>query len=199
MAASLKSTSEYTRKYSDFLGVDLSNNGRNSDRRRFSYVQNMYKDYDTDGKTIESVPGYRCILSMSNYKINGIYTQNATDGVYMIVHSGARLHRVLLSDYDSLTLGSSICDMPNSKSTGYAYGTDFYILDGTRIIKIDNDGKVTEVCKTESCYIPTTYYNGEKYEQRNLLSDKAIEKIRYFISRFSHLRHSRTHLHCHQP
>ena len=176
MAATLKSTTEYTRKYSDFLGVDLSNNGRNSDRRRFSYLQNMYKDYDTDGQTIESVPGYRSILPMSGYKINGIYTQRASDGVYMIVHAGTRLHRVLLSDYDALTLGSSIYTMPNSKSTGYAYGTDFYILDGTRIIKIDNDGNVTEVCNSEACYVPTTYYNGERYEQRNLLSDKAIEK-----------------------
>ena len=172
----LSHSTEYTRKYSDFLGVDLSGNGGKSDKHRFSYAQNMYKDYEIDGQTIESVPGYRCILSMSSYKINGIYTQITSSGVYFLIHAGARLHRVSASDLDALKAGSSILSMPNKKSTGYAFGTDFYILDGSRIIKIDNAGAVTIVGSTATPYVPTTYYNAEAYEQRNLLSDNAIEK-----------------------
>ena len=177
MAASISRSTEYTRKYSDFLGVDLSNNGRDSDKHRFSYMQNMYKDYEVDGQTIESVPGYRCILTMSSsYKMNGIYVQKTNDGAYLLLHASSNLYRVSAADLDSLSLGSSIFSMQNKKTSGFAYGTDFYIMDGTKIIKINKNGAVTTIGSTESCYVPTVYYNGEKYEQRNLLSDSAIEK-----------------------
>ena len=176
MANSLSHITEYTRMYSDFTGVDLSSSGRSSDKHRLSFVQNMYKDYDGDGQTIESIPGYRCIMSLTSSKIHGIYTQLTSDGTYMVVHAGTKLYRALMSDLDSIKAGSSIYTMPSSKSTGYSYGNDLYIMDGTKIIKINDEGVVSEVVSSELCYVPTTYYNGEKYEQRNLLSDKAIEK-----------------------
>ena len=72
---SASSGAEYTVCYSKMGGVDFSSPNSISGRYRFSYLENMYRDYDGEGsELIESVPGYRRVVSLGE-KINGFYLQ----------------------------------------------------------------------------------------------------------------------------
>ena len=49
----------YNVVYENMKGVDFSESGTTVQRNRFAYLENMYRDYEGDGKeVIESIPGY---------------------------------------------------------------------------------------------------------------------------------------------
>ncbi len=177
-----KST-EYTVTYTGMRGVDFSSDIGNPKRHRFSYLENMYKDYSGGGEGItESVPGFRKISTV-NKRVHAIYTHKNSHGEeYAVVHAGDSLYRFAVAERDKAFNLSPIITLSDSKSCGFTSGSDLYILDGTRIIKVDDTGVAATVSDQNptSPYVPTTYYNGEEYEQRNLLTDKFIE--RYLIT-----------------
>ena len=60
-----RSSAEYSALYADMRGVDFSGDGSTIRRDRFSYLENMYRDYDGDGAgIIESFPGFRKIAAL---------------------------------------------------------------------------------------------------------------------------------------
>ncbi len=179
----ISKASEYTVTYTGMRGVAFSSLASNPKRHRFSYLENMYKDYCGGGEGItESVPGFRKVTAV-NKAIHALYTHRDKDGAeYVVVHGGNSLYRFAVSERDSGPLPTSIATVNDGKSCGFISGNDLYILDGSKITKIDGNGKATTVNdQSETApYIPTTYYNGEEYEQRNLLTNKFMEK--YLIS-----------------
>ena len=172
-----KSDNVYTVSYMGMRGVDFSSVGGNAKRYRFARLENMYKDYEGGGAEItESIPGFRKILSLEK-RIHAIYThKNSAGEEYAVVHAGDSLYRFALSERDSLNSQSAIITLNDGKSHAFVSGSDLFVLDGQNIIRVDEKGNAERFGEGNSKpYIPTTYYNGEEYEQRNLLTDEFRE------------------------
>ena len=170
--------SEYTLTYRDMLGVDFSTGAYDREKRRYAYIENMYRDYEGgNGSLIESVPGFRKIASLGG-KIHAIYShKNEVGAEYTVVHAGKNVFRFETSKRDSLPALSPIAEMRDTKSTAFRFGTDLYVLDGTEILKISADGTAVKINSEDAAvYVPTTFYNDERIEQRNLLTDRFREK-----------------------
>ena len=166
---------EYTRSYSHFKGVDLC--GGSISNNRLSFCENMYRDYEGhDSEAIESIPGFRKILSVGE-RINGIYIHKTYESrELMLTHAAESLYLTDITDGYSGEY-TKIASLANTKSAGFTFGDYFYLLDGEKILRIDKDGG-TAILGTEDAapYIPTLYHNGEPLEVRNLLSDKFTEE-----------------------
>ncbi len=182
MAAYKKGTTgvEYSVNYSMMGGVDFSSPDSISGRRRYSYLENMYRDYDGEGAELtESVPGFRKILSL-DARINGFYFQRiANDKDYLIIHAGTKIYRKPLKDIDNGEPPTSLRTVNDAKSSGFSFGKHVYILDGSKIGRIDEGGTMNFVTDGGSAapYVPTTYVNGEEYEQLNLLTRQFREEL----------------------
>ncbi len=171
--------SEYTLTYSDIQGVDLSPGGSKKSRSRFSYLENMYKDYYGGGDgVIESIPGFRKLVSLGGH-IQSIFSHKGDDGrEYLVVHSGTNIYRFAIEDRDSISSPTPICTVKNTKTHAFVSGNDLFILDGENITRVKGDGTARVVdYGPSSAYIPTTYINGKEYEQRNLLSNRFSERF----------------------
>lgn len=183
------SKSEYTCTYRDMKGVDFSSDGSGIPTGRFSYLENMYRDYDGAGAAVtESVPGFRKILETGE-KINGIYTRFGKDGkVYVVVHAGTSLYTFPLDSLDSISNTTPICTLLDTKSHARAFGDTLYIFDSAGIIALTDDGayRVGDGSSIAP-YIPTTFIDGVQHEQRNLLTKRFFE--RSFIGSCSDFGH----------
>ncbi len=169
--------SEYTVTYSNMHGVDFSSSSSGGKRTGFSRLENMYKDYDGGGAGItESIPGFRQIASLGN-KIHSIFSHKSLEGEeFIVVHSGTGLYRFAAKDRDNIGALSPLIRINNGKSCAFCSGSDLYILDGIRLVRIDGSGTASYVNDGAFApYIPTIYYNGKEYEQRNLLTNKFKE------------------------
>ena len=179
----IKSGTEYTVSYSAMRGVDFSSDEGELRRYRFSYLENMYKDYDGGGAgIIESIPGFRRVLALGS-RIHSIFTHKNEKGTeHIVIHAGDKLYRASLEALlTNNAIPEVITSVSDTKSRGFASGCDLYILDGKDIVKVDGDGHATHVSDGGVApYVPTTYYNGTELEQRNLLTNRFRE--RYLIS-----------------
>ena len=169
----IKSQSQYNRHYHNMRGVDFTGDGSNIDSDRFAYLENMYRDYDGEGAGItESIPGFRRLCTLGA-PIYGLFSQITPKGRFILVHSGYDLYRFALSDRDALTSPlTPIGRLASKESAAFCHGTSIYLLDGHNLHCVDAEGKMTSITgfKQKDVYIPTTFYNGEPMEQRNLLS-----------------------------
>ena len=176
-----KNSAEYTVTYSDMRGVDFSQDTENAKRYRFTELENMYKDYSNGGAgVVESIPGFRRLYRF-NKKIHAIYTHKDKSGEeYVVVHAKSNLYRFKMSERDSLAGLKKIGTLADTKSRAFISGCDLYILDGSKITRVSGDGVCSDVGdESDSApYVPTTYFCGEEYEQRNLLTDRFREKYR---------------------
>ena len=77
---------EYIRSYKNLYGMDMSGRDKNS----FLYLQNMYIDYDGGGGYVESIPGYRKIVSLDR-PLNSIALCGRGDNKFLLIHSGDEL------------------------------------------------------------------------------------------------------------
>ncbi len=180
---------EYCITYKNMCGVDLSHSGSAANRRRFSWMQNMYKDYSgEDTNVIESIPGFRRIF-YAEQRINGIYSYKNNSGKEQIViHAGSYLYgadaeRIANDAFNNPFL--AIGRIQDAKSKGFSSGNMLYIFLGNDIITLDGDGVLKTVNDTDSGftpYIPTLYVNGEEYEQKNLLTNYFKEEYTIFSS-----------------
>lgn len=178
------STAEYTQVYNGIRGVELNGSSKTNSTSRLAYAQNVYRDYDGDGaEVIESIPGYRC-FSHYGKKIHALYYHRSALGGedHLIVHVGNKLMHHPVSDiYLENAKGTEIATVDDVKSFGFEYGIYFYVMDTTSIFQISDDGTCKTVGSAGSYpYIPTTYVNGEPYEQRNLLISDFKEE--FYIS-----------------
>ena len=169
----IHSPSQYNRHYSDMRGVDFTGDGSNIQSDRFAYLENMYRDYDGEGAGItESIPGFRKLCSLGA-PIYGIFSQITATGRYILVHAGGHLYRFALDERDSLAEPlSPIGALAPGESATFCHGSSIYFLDGKELHCVDAEGKMLSIRgnKQKEVYIPTTFYNGEPMEQRNLLS-----------------------------
>jgi hypothetical protein len=172
---------EYSVNYALMGGVDFSSPDSISGRRRFSYLENMYRDYDGEGAELtESVPGFRKILSLGE-KINGIYFQRVDkEHEFLVIHSGCDVFRMPLKDLDSGDKAlARLKILENVKSSAFSFGKNLFLLDGTKIARIDAGGTMEYVKDggEASPYVPTSYVNGSEYEQLNLLTRLFYEEL----------------------
>ena len=178
------STAEYTRSYLGFRGVELNASASITDPSRLAYAENMYKDYEGDGAdVIESIPGFRRLFNCKK-TIHGIYYQRSVSGDdHIIIHAEDSLMRYPVSGIDKGdgTLSGPIATLNNSKSYGFSFGRFFYVIDGTSILRIDDDGECLRLSDSGAApYVPTTYVSGERHQERNLLTD--LFKEEYYIA-----------------
>ncbi len=171
---------EYSVNYSSMGGVDFSSPDSISGRRRYSYLENMYRDYDGEGAELtESVPGFRKIFSLGE-RINGFYLQRIKkDEEYLIIHAGRKLYRAALCDIDEGLELQPLRTVNDGKSAGFSFGKSVFILDGSKIARIDENGAASFVSDGSAAapYVPTTYVNSKEYEQLNLLTRQFFEEF----------------------
>ncbi len=171
---------EYTMSYSGMRGVDFSDETNTERRDRFAYLENMYRDYESEGGTLtESIPGFRKIFSTEEY-INNIYLHKHADGQDVIlVHAGGNLYGFYPKAVDTEPELFLITTLRNIKSCGFNSGSDFYVMDGRQIIKINEmcEASVLSESELSMAYVPTAYVNGIHLEDRNLLTDKFLEEF----------------------
>ncbi len=171
----IKSTAEYTRSYKNLRGVDLSELSCDAESR-FSYLENMYVDYDGDGG-VESIPGFRKLFTLDG-KINRIFSRRCDGYEYLAVHAENKLYYFRADDRDTLEGPPCIySNLRDGRSCSVTYGENLYIFDGEKIIKVDKNGAVTEITSESSeVYVPTTHIDGENNEPRNLLTNCFYQK-----------------------
>ncbi len=166
-----KSRTEYTKLYENMRGVDFTA-GSDGSEKRFSYLENMYVDYEGASACVESIPGYRKLYKFGA-RINGIFSYTANAQEYIIVHAGTSLYGFPVSARDSLvTLSTLKTGLANTKSTSFTFKDCLYILDGKNIYCMKPSLKIVALGESAFApYIPTTYVDGVKHEPRNLLTN----------------------------
>ena len=194
----MKSDTTYTMHYSDFVGVDASSDPRAVARNRLAYSVNMWRDYESEqGLAVETFPGFRRVAQALGRNsigaefgaVHGLYHFRSKGGVdYVVVHAGTRLYsfksedladgKYLTAEQRGVILSIRLSD---SDSTGFVFNNNLFILDGSNMYSISGvaEGGADEVVMASEIggYVPTTYYYGKPYEQRNMLSDYAYEII----------------------
>lgn len=162
--------------YSDMRGVDFSLDGSNIARNRFAYLENMYRDYDGDGAGIvESIPGYRKIYSFGG-KTNGLYSyKTKSGGRRLVAHVDNTLYELNADNPDSVGMPIFCGGALDEKSCALNVGDVLYVLDGEKFFRFSEHTRGVILENNEDIYIPTTYYNGKRYEQCNLLTRSFYE------------------------
>ena len=159
-------------KYNNFRGVDFTD--ENVNESRSPDALNMWKDYKSLGKRIETRPDVELQLTMSN-TIFGLFFYAINNVTHWIIHSGVNLY-----DYNPVSKELKIIKetgMNPSKSTAFTFNNIFFILDG--INYLEYDGKTI---KSVEGTIPTiAIHNMNKGETKfiqeaNLLTDYCYEE-----------------------
>lgn len=182
----VKRNTEYSVIYSDRLGADFSGS-----QRGFSYLENVFRDYEDDPSKLQSVPGFRLVSNFGNF-VNSIFIQKCSEGAeYLIVHADTSLFRFNINEIDTVVDPTPIASVKNTKSHAFCKAGALFVFDGEQITKIDSDGSVSTISdEDERAYVPTTYKNCEPYEQRNLLSSY-FKEIYTVVDCERHYRESR--------
>ena len=178
---------EYSRYMSNFRGIDATSDSSNVSLNRFSFIQNMYKDYKSgQGVAIETFPGTRTLCNSLNGKIFGIHAYKVSSGkVHVIVHAGTKLYHFDSAERDKLS-DTAPAEFPSitmkeAKSSSFVYNNRLYLIDGENYIVVYEDkdkNLIAEHVDNDTAYVPTTFSNEVEYEQRNMLTNKFIEKSR---------------------
>lgn len=154
-----------TRNYTDFRGVDFTDNETSLTRSPDSL--NMWKDYSKLGKCIETRPDIELIETYDN-TIFGLFFYKVGNTEMEIVHSGTKLYRVVDGVRTELFTG-----MNPRKSYSFIINNVFYIKDGINYLKYDGNVLVSA---EEGSFIPTTTISrnpaggGTTYQDVNMLS-----------------------------
>ena len=169
---------EYARVISNIRGVDFSSDPEAISKGRLPIIENMYRNYSSpDGAVLESIPGYREIAYLSGKGINSLFVQKVGDGEeYLLIHASEFLYRLPISKRDEISAITPIAMLSDSRSVGFPFGDNFYIIDGKSITRIDKEGTVHTSDEAGECYKPTTYRDGEPVEQANLLGGAFFEE-----------------------
>ena len=168
------------RYYSDIRGIDLSSAPAEVSRGHFCDLRNMWHDpVCADSLLTESFPGYRVFARFPS-PIYGIYTQRLREHRYLVVHAADKLYRFdseLCNHPKDMAALMPICEgLPKEKGCGFLSGSSLYLLIGGKYYRLSAEGELYSA-EDESVYLPTTFYNGEPYEQRNLLTNRVQHKF----------------------
>lgn len=168
------SRSEYVRSFDRFRGVDLSSEEELVRDGRFCHLRNMWRDYASgQGDAIETFPGFRCLHRFEG-KINGIFHYRTRAGLdFVVVHAGEKLHRFRHASRDSIGEHvESFGKLADARSTAFMFADKLYLLDGTTYWRLDEEGLRAVV---DVAYEPTSFVEGEEYEQVNMLGGRTRE------------------------
>lgn len=177
MARNFSADYTYHRHFSALRGVDFSSDPSEVSHSHFTHLENMWCDPVTlDGVATEVFPGYRTFARFA-LPIYGIYRHRVAGEDYLVVHSGENLYRFSerLRNFERTLASISPLPVtvPRTEGCSFSYGDSLCLLIGGKYLMIDKEGTVHTPDGEESlAYAPTTYLNGEPYEQRNLLSDR---------------------------
>ena len=155
-----------TRMYSDFLGVDFSNNHVSA--YRSPDAVNIWKNYKELGKCISSRPGLS-LFKQLNGKIYGLFLYKVATVQHMIIHCDTSLYDYNMQTDDLRVIKNN--GMNPFKSQSFIYASILYIKDGLHYYKYDGS-QVQEVVG----YIPTTSISrtpdggGKDYNEVNMLT-----------------------------
>lgn len=138
-----------TRKYTNFRGVDFSNNDINLSRS--PNALNMWKRYD-DSECIQTRPGMRLLNNFGN-KILGLFFFNRNDTDYVLLHVGPKLLKWNNYPNTPAETNELFGNMNVVESKHFIFDNTLFILDG--INYLEYDGKVL---KKVDGTIPITSY-----------------------------------------
>ena len=176
----IKSEAQRVRIYDKMRGISPEASDIDP-TKKLLYAENMYVPPQSEDGAIESVPGFRILRSFPA-PIRGIYTQKLGTGTrYMLIHAKDQLYRFDMDKYNAIGNPEPIATLADRKSHAFSFGRSIYILDGEKIVAVNEAGAAYDITLEGSCYIPTTYRDGKEAEDRNLLSDKFRETttVRY--------------------
>ena len=172
---------ERSRFYSAMGGVDFSSDPSQISKSRFSDLENMYRDYESEGAgVIESVPGFR-VLARLGSGVRKIYLQKGGEGgemLLLVTESG--LYRLPIDEMDNENALAYLGALPKGEIAGFPYGDAFFLISGGKMWRVSREGVLSTVGFGEgelAPYIPTVYKNGVAHEQRNLLSSRCYETV----------------------
>ena len=138
-----------TRKYSNFRGVDFTENIVSP--YRSPNALNMWKNYQDDD-CIETRPGMELISSFDE-EIFGLFFYKVEDTTIIIVHSGTKLY--VLNNNESRILSYSILyeNIAPMPSRAFIFNNIFFFMDGVNYLEFDG-----ETMKPVEGTIPITSY-----------------------------------------
>ena len=155
------------RSYNSFRGVDYTN--YEVSLYRSPDAKNMWKNYKSLGKGIETRPDVETFMELNN-TVHGLFFYTIAQVEHMIIHCGVSLY-----DYNMLTKEMKTIKatgMNPRKSQSFIYQNLFYIKDGINYLVYDGE-TISEVVG----YIPTTSIargptgGGTIFEKVNMLSN----------------------------
>ena len=165
----------YHRHFTDLRGVDFSSPA-NASKNHFCDVENMWRDPKAECGALESYPGFRILTHLPS-PIYGIYEHRVGEKCFAVVHAKDSLYRFDSALRDRpLTMGA-LSPLPvkvaEKRGCAFSHGDSLYLLIGGSYYRISPDGKIGALGEEGYApYVPLTYYNGEMYEQRNLLTNE---------------------------
>ena len=144
----------------------------------FEYTENMYVDRQSGDGALESIPGFRRLYDFGD-KVKSLLLQDLGEGEkYLIIHAGDGIFRINVDDKDALSDLAPIATVEGDVVHAFSFGDDVYLMDGVSILRIDRTGKALQVSDEGELepYVPTLYLDGVKCEERNLLTNKFIQR-----------------------
>lgn len=154
------------RNYNSFRGVDYTN--YEVSLYRSPDAKNMWKNYKSLGKGIETRPDLEKFLDMNN-TVFGLFFYTISQVEHMIIHCGVSLYDYNMVTKEMKTLKA--LGMNPRRSQSFIYQNLFYIKDGINYLVYDGE-TISEVIG----YIPTTTISrtpsggGTVFEGVNMLS-----------------------------
>lgn len=155
------------RNYNSFRGVDYTN--YELSLYRSPDAKNIWKNYKSLGKGIETRPDIETFLEMNN-SIYGLFFYTINQVEHMIIHCGVSLFDYNMKTKEMKTLKAT--GMNPRRSQSFIYHNLFYIKDGINYLVYDG-ATISEVIG----YIPTTSVSrtpgkgGSIFEKVNMLSN----------------------------
>lgn len=158
--------------YSNFRGVDFTD--ENVSETRSPDALNMWKNYKTLGKKIETRPDIELQLTMSN-TIFGLFFYTISNVDHLIIHSGTSLF-----DYNPNTkvlTTIKATGMNPAKSVGFIYNNILFIKDGLNYLEYNGS-----VCKDVEGTIPNVAIHNmnsnstKMIQEANLITDYCYEE-----------------------
>ena len=158
--------------YSNFRGVDFTD--ENVSETRSPDALNMWKNYKTLGKKIETRPDIELQLTMSN-TIFGLFFYTRSNVDHLIIHSGTSLF-----DYNPNTkvlTTIKATGMNPAKSVGFIYNNILFIKDGLNYLEYNGS-----VCKDVEGTIPNVAIHNmnsnstKMIQEANLITDYCYEE-----------------------
>ena len=166
----------------------MSSDPRTVARNRLAYSVNMWRDYESEqGAAIETIPGCRRVVRDYNGEtdvgMQGMRHFKGKKDDYIIMHKGIfldayKIEDLLKSSTQSPPFKSIYEDMNQFVSTTFTTNNRMYIVNGTsgstaaQLIEVYEENGEIKARKVVDYYVPTTYYNGQPYEQRNALDGR---------------------------